>query len=157
MLRSKLMPPAPGSCQSSQRLKSSVSRLFPFLALLFAPLVATAQAVPPNTASCLTPEATELAALANAYRQQNSLPAVPVSFSLASVAQWHVWDLRANAPNQGNCNLHSWSNARPAISSPAPIIRRLRIPTLPITPKSASSARFAKKQTRSAFPAMIYM
>jgi hypothetical protein len=33
------------------------------------------------------------------------------------VAQWHVWDMRANSPvttPSGVCNLHSWSNARPA-------------------------------------------
>jgi uncharacterized protein YkwD len=72
-----------------------------------------AQAVPANTASCLTAEEAELARLANAYRQQQGLPAVPVSFSLSSVAQWHVWDLAANDPVGGSCNLHSWSNARP--------------------------------------------
>jgi hypothetical protein len=77
-----------------------------------------AQAVPPNTASCLSVAETELAALTNAYRQQNSLAALPVSFSLSSVAQWHVWDLHANSPDGGSCNLHSWSNARPALWQP---------------------------------------
>lgn len=85
------------------------------ISALLAPSLASAQAVPPNTADCLNPDEAALAALANQYRQNNGLPAVPVSFSLSSVAQWHVWDLRANAPHQGACNLHSWSNARPAI------------------------------------------
>lgn len=76
---------------------------------------ASAQAVPANTANCLTANEVELAQLTNAYRLQNSLPALPVSFSLSSVAQWHVWDLQANDPVFGSCNLHSWSNARPAL------------------------------------------
>lgn len=73
-----------------------------------------AQAVPPNTAACLNANEVELARLVNDYRAQNGLPAVAVSFSLSSVAQWHVWDMAANDPVGGACNLHSWSNARPA-------------------------------------------
>lgn len=84
-------------------------------ALAVGPPPAVAQAVPSNTAVCLNADEAQLATLANEYRQQNGLAAIPVSFSLSSVSQWHVWDLRANAPNQGSCNLHSWSNARPAI------------------------------------------
>jgi uncharacterized protein YkwD len=76
---------------------------------------AQAVPVPSNTASCLTPAEASLAQLTNEYRQQNALPAIPVSFSLSAVAQWHVWDLRANAPVGGACNLHSWSNAMPAL------------------------------------------
>jgi uncharacterized protein YkwD len=79
------------------------------------PALLHAQAVPPNTANCLNADEAQLAALTNTYRQQNGLPALPVSFSLSSVAQWHVWDLRANDPVFGSCNLHSWSNARPAL------------------------------------------
>lgn len=74
-----------------------------------------AQAVPPHTATCLNAEEVELARLTNEYRQQQGLPAVSVSFSLSSVAQWHVWDLAANDPVGGACNLHSWSGARPAL------------------------------------------
>lgn len=85
------------------------------LACLLSGGFAGAQAVPANTAACLNAEEAELARLTNQYRQQNGLPAVPVSFSLSSVAQWHVWDLGANAPVGGVCNLHSWSNARPAL------------------------------------------
>ena len=80
---------------------------------LCAATAASAQAVPPSTASCLTADEAQLAALANQYRQQNGVAPVAVSFSMSSVAQWHVWDLVANDPVGGACNLHSWSNARP--------------------------------------------
>lgn len=68
-----------------------------------------------NTADCLTPQEAELADRVNDYREANGRARVPVSFSLSSVGQWHVWDLETNDPWQGNCNLHSWSNARPAL------------------------------------------
>ena len=71
--------------------------------------------VPPNTAQCLNADEEELLRLANQYRQQNGLPAIAVSYWLSSVGQWHVWDLVANNPVVGNCNLHSWSGARPAL------------------------------------------
>ena len=90
-------------------------RFAPVLACLLLAGTATAQSVPPNTAACLNAEEAELARLTNQFRQQNGLPAVPVSYSLSSVAQWHVWDLGANQPVGGGCNLHSWSNARPAL------------------------------------------
>lgn len=89
-------------------------RLAPLLlATLGLPLTATAQYA--NTANCLNPEEASLLALVNQYRQQNGLPAVASSFSLSSVGQWHVWDLETNNPRTGSCNLHSWSNARPAL------------------------------------------
>lgn len=84
-------------------------------ATLLQPASSSAQAVPTNTAACLNAEEVELARLTNEYRQQQGLPAVPVSFSLSAVAQWHVWDLAANDPVGGLCNLHSWSGARPAL------------------------------------------
>lgn len=93
-------------------LPERLAAAFAAAALLHAATL-SAQAVPPNTATCLNAEEVELARLANEYRQQHGLPAVPVSFSLSSVAQWHVWDLAANDPVGGVCNLHSWSNARP--------------------------------------------
>lgn len=68
-----------------------------------------------NTADCLTPQEAQLAELVNDYRQQNGLARIPVSFSLSSVGQWHVWDLETNDPVAGLCNLHSWSAARPAL------------------------------------------
>jgi hypothetical protein len=85
-------------------------------ALLLAAGAAGAGApIPPNTAQCLTPAEATLAQLVNTYRVQNGRAAVPVSFSLSSVAQWHVWDLQANNPVGGTCNLHSWSGGMPSL------------------------------------------
>lgn len=86
------------------------------VASLFAAAPAWAQYA--NTADCLTPQEAELADLLNDYRQQNGLPRVPISFSLSSVGQWHVWDLETNDAWDGDCNLHSWSNARPTLWDP---------------------------------------
>ena len=47
--------------------------------------------------------------LVNSYRQQNGLPAIPISAALTQVARTHVADLNQNTPS-GSCNLHSWSN-----------------------------------------------
>lgn len=58
---------------------------------------------------CLSPQESQLADLINAYRADNGLAAIPVTVSLTEVAHWHVWDLDANAPHGGDCNLHSWS------------------------------------------------
>jgi uncharacterized protein YkwD len=44
------------------------------------------------------------------YRKQNGLPAIKLSKSLTFVAQTHVNDLGKNNPDQGICNLHSWSS-----------------------------------------------
>lgn len=71
--------------------------------------------VPANTAQCLNADEAELLRLVNEYRMQNGRATVPVSQWLSAVGQWHVWDLAANAPVGGNCNLHSWSNARPQL------------------------------------------
>lgn len=75
---------------------------------------ASAQAIPTHVGQCLTAAEAELAAQVNAYRQQNGRNALPVTRILSSTAQWHVWDLGANSPAVGNCNLHSWSAAVPA-------------------------------------------
>jgi uncharacterized protein YkwD len=87
--------------------------VFLFATLLLPQLAFAQLAVPPNTGNCLNPQEAELLRLVNEYRQQNGLPAVSASLSLASVGQWHVWDLMANSPAGGACNMHSWSNARP--------------------------------------------
>lgn len=50
-----------------------------------------------------------LVAVINAYRVEHGLPAIPVSPSLTLVAEAHVEDLLVNAPDQGECNMHSWS------------------------------------------------
>ncbi len=52
----------------------------------------------------------ELYRLINAYRVENGLPELPLSPSLSLVARTHVMDSRQNMPDQGECNLHSWSN-----------------------------------------------
>lgn len=58
-----------------------------------------------------TAEGAEIVALVNAYRQDNGLPAIPLSPSLCTVGQLHVEDLAINAPHQqASCNLHSWSD-----------------------------------------------
>lgn len=44
------------------------------------------------------------------YRRQNGLGGIPYSKNLSIVGQIHAKDLADNKPNQGNCNLHSWSN-----------------------------------------------
>lgn len=46
----------------------------------------------------------------NNYRIENGLSKIPVSASLNMVAQAHVKDLVENKPDQGNCNMHSWSD-----------------------------------------------
>ena len=44
------------------------------------------------------------------YRKSKGLSKIPLSKSLTYVAQTHVNDLMLNRPDQGKCNLHSWSN-----------------------------------------------
>jgi uncharacterized protein YkwD len=58
----------------------------------------------------LTSEEIELYQKIMAYRKQNDLPAIPLSQSLTYVAKTHLRDLIENRPNNGNCNLHSWSS-----------------------------------------------
>ena len=57
----------------------------------------------------LSQQEKELYDLIMEYRQEQGLPKIPISKSLTYVAQVHAWDLQENQPNQGNCNLHSWS------------------------------------------------
>lgn len=83
------------------------------LLVLLAPAAAFAQlAVPGNTGVCLNAEEASLVQQVNAYRMQNGRPALPASYWLSTTGQWHAWDLVANAPVGGSCNLHSWSSAR---------------------------------------------
>lgn len=95
-----------------------MQRLAPVLLLAALSVSDAARAQYANTADCLNPQEATLVALVNQYRQQNGLPAVAASFSLSSVGQWHVWDLEVNDPSGGNCNLHSWSAARPVLWQP---------------------------------------
>ena len=55
------------------------------------------------------PSSHALADIINQFRQENGLPAIPISSQLTLVAETHVWDLETNHPDQGSCNLHSWS------------------------------------------------
>lgn len=59
----------------------------------------------------LKPEESKLVSLINDYRQSKGLPAIPLSPRLTYVAQSHAWDVAANNPDQGSCNIHSWSGS----------------------------------------------
>lgn len=80
---------------------------------LAAPAWAQGIPVPSNTGNCLNTEEAALVQAVNAYRVQNGKAALPASRWLSTTGQWHGWDLQANAPVGGNCNLHSWSGAMP--------------------------------------------
>jgi hypothetical protein len=87
-----------------------ISNVFAFIivtAVLLGPSDIPAQTTP---GECLSDNEATLADLLNDYREQNGLARVPVTVSLAAVAQWHVWDLSVNSPYSGQCNLHSWSD-----------------------------------------------
>ena len=83
------------------------------LALLLPGIAVQAQSVPSNTGNCLSAQEAELATSINAYRAANGLAPVAVSRWLSTTGQWHAWDLAANNPVGGSCNMHSWSGARP--------------------------------------------
>ena len=59
---------------------------------------------------CLSDDEANLGQLINDYRETLGLLPIPVTVSLSAVAQWHAWDLDANTPYGGECNLHSWSD-----------------------------------------------
>jgi len=81
--------------------------------LLLPGLAVQAQSVPSNTGNCLNAQEAEVATLINAYRIANGLAPIAVSHSLSATGQWHAWDLTANNPVGGSCNMHSWSGTRP--------------------------------------------
>ena len=64
----------------------------------------------PTPGECLSADEAMLVQLVNDYRQAEGLAPLKVTVSLTAVAQWHVWDLDVNAPQGGECNLHSWSD-----------------------------------------------
>lgn len=78
---------------------------------LAALLMAAASAPPPAPADT----ATRIAALVNRYRAAHALPPVAYSPALTAVAEAHVRDLMANAPDRRRdargreCSPHSWS------------------------------------------------
>lgn len=51
----------------------------------------------------------ELVNLVNEYRIEQGLDTIPISASLTAVAEAHVDDLQNNTPDEGDCNMHSWS------------------------------------------------
>ncbi len=66
--------------------------------------------------AALTDSERELYELINAYRVENGLPEVPLSYSLTMVARAHVDDLNDHSSEiviPGECNLHSWSDHGP--------------------------------------------
>lgn len=62
---------------------------------------------------CISDMEYRLYELVNEYREENGLPAIPLSASLSFVAGAHVWDLNTNQPEGGRCNMHSWSDEGP--------------------------------------------
>jgi uncharacterized protein YkwD len=58
----------------------------------------------------LTAAEMELYNLIMDYRDELSLPQIPLSSSLSYVARQHVADLQENNPVTSICNLHSWSD-----------------------------------------------
>jgi hypothetical protein len=71
-------------------------------------IVKQGNAVPLNF--CIEEREMNLYRMINDYRQQYSLPPIPLSKSLSYVAALHAKDLFLNHPDQGTCNFHSWSN-----------------------------------------------
>ncbi|MFM7078743.1 MAG: CAP domain-containing protein [Bacteroidota bacterium] len=65
----------------------------------------------PANAQVLGTDEQKLFDMINGYRSENGLPSIPHAPSLTTVAQFHVRDLHFNQPNNGNCNLHSWSSS----------------------------------------------
>ena len=63
--------------------------------------------------ACVSDEEYRLFQLINAYRIDQGLPKISLSASLCYVAGAHAWDLNENQPDQGDCNMHSWSENGP--------------------------------------------
>ncbi|MEL6535075.1 MAG: CAP domain-containing protein [Bacteroidota bacterium] len=64
----------------------------------------------PLWAQTLSEEEQNLYQIIMDERAKQGLPAIPLSKSLTTVAQIHVRDLENHQPDQGGCNLHSWSD-----------------------------------------------
>lgn len=59
---------------------------------------------------CIGSKEMKLFQMVNEYRSIFELPAIPLSKSLCYTASLHVRDLFLHHPDQGSCNLHSWSD-----------------------------------------------
>ena len=62
---------------------------------------------------CITDDEYRLYLLINEYREEKGLPSIALSSSLCYVAGAHAWDLEENQPDNGRCNMHSWSKHGP--------------------------------------------
>jgi uncharacterized protein YkwD len=59
---------------------------------------------------CVSAQEKEMLKLINEYRKSKKLPAITLSSELTKVAKIHANDLNTNHPNNGKCNMHSWSD-----------------------------------------------
>lgn len=62
---------------------------------------------------CLNGQELRLYQMLMEHRINNGLPEIPLSVNLTWVAQIHALDLEENNPDQGGCNMHSWSDRGP--------------------------------------------
>lgn len=78
-------------------------------------IASSALAASPGT--CISDQEAELLGQIDQYRIDNSLPTVPWSKSLTTVAQWHVIDAIQNDDVifTSLCNQHSWSDTQPEL------------------------------------------
>ena len=79
-----------------------VNKRFIISILIFFPFLVVSQN--------LSDEELKLYTIINDYRNSKGLNNITISKSLTFVAQTHVRDLANYKPDQGNCNMHSWSN-----------------------------------------------
>lgn len=59
---------------------------------------------------CISSDEYKLYQLIMEYRKEKGLPEIPLSVSLCYVANVHAKDVAENHPDEGDCNMHSWSN-----------------------------------------------
>ena len=83
-----------------------------FILMLFSFFLASGQEEISNE-SCLNEDEYRLYELINEYRGEKDLPSISLSSALCYVAGAHAWDLHTNRPDQGKCNMHSWSEEGP--------------------------------------------
>lgn len=97
------------------RLKLNIPRKM-FLILILMLLVALSTAAQAQDQQIsLSEKEKRLAIMINQYRDNNGLPAIPLTKSLTTVAKTHIEDLSQNHPDtknygSGDCNTHSWSD-----------------------------------------------
>jgi hypothetical protein len=82
---------------------------FSFIFLIVFNKVSFAQQVSADN-YCVSKQEKEMLKLINEYRKSKKLPAIALSTELTKVAKIHANDLNTNHPNNGDCNMHSWSD-----------------------------------------------